>query len=289
MDLIVAFSFSLMPDGAPGSYNVELARHLGERLVDEAQKSDWPVIAMQWEIADALKALFPELVAALYDENKIVVVRPPIFKKEEITQEQFDACLKSAVSEDSQVLYDRISMAPGDDTGEKLNFLLTDGRLYERFQGLALENLIRPELGDLFTEYRRLPVTSSYPDGLGTHQRVRVNRLIIERIVDDTRALQRGRYLSTGGVIDKVCGYCEMSNQALRTVGIVAHSFHLPRCITQSKQTFARRGFEVQVEAAGLSAPLPWDETGAQVWCRSHANWLGYEEIVQTMMNKPRR
>ena len=67
--------------------------------------------------------------------------------------------------------------------------------------GLALENLERPKLGPLATEERVMPELKDYPDGLAQYQRIRVNRLIMEAIIQDRQILNDSAYLSTQGVI----------------------------------------------------------------------------------------
>lgn len=286
MEMIIAFSFSLMPDGAPGTYNHAIACQLAERLDAGLSKSEQSLVALQWEIADALEDSFPALSRTLHDEARLIVVKPPAFLSTDIDQARFVAQLENVGSNNSRVLADSINLAQGENTQQKLNFLLTDARLYERFQHLELDNLIRPEHGDLLSEYRKLPEVLSHADGLRRYQRIRVNRLIIESIVKDKEVLKRGQYLSTGGVVEQVCEDCKRRGQVFQDVQVIAHPLHLPRCIKQSQQTFISQGLNVNVSEAGLFTIPPWDDTGAQVWCRSLSNWLQYEEIVLRLMSK---
>lgn len=286
MEMIIAFSFSLMPDGAPGAYNHAIACQLAERLDAGLLKSEQSLVALQWEIADALEDSFPALSRTLHDEARLIVVKPPAFLPTDIDQARFVAQLENVGSDNNRVLADSINLAQGENTQQKLNFLLTDARLYERFQHLELDNLIRPQHGDLLSEYRKLPEVLSHADGLRRYQRIRVNRLIIESIVKDKEVLKRGQYLSTGGVVEQVCEDCKRRGQVFQDVQVIAHPLHLPRCIKQSQQTFISRGLNVNVSEAGLFTIPPWDDTGAQVWCRSLSNWLQYEEIVLRLMSK---
>ena len=102
----------------------------------------------------------------------------------------------------------------------------------------------------------------------------------------DKEVLKRGQYLSTGGVVEQVCEDCKRRGQVFQDVQVIAHPLHLPRCIKQSQQTFISQGLNVNVSEAGLFTIPPWDDTGAQVWCRSLSNWLQYEEIVLRLMSK---
>ena len=286
MEMIIAFSFSLMPDGAPGAYNHAIACQLAERLDAGLLKSEQSLVALQWEIADALEDSFPALSRTMHDEARLIVVKPPAFLPTDIDQARFVAQLENVGSDNNRVLADSINLAQGENTQQKLNFLLTDARLYERFQHLELDNLIRPQHGDLLSEYRKLPEVLSHADGLRRYQRIRVNRLIIESIVKDKEVLKRGQYLSTGGVVEQVCEDCKRRGQVFQDVQVIAHPLHLPRCIKQLQQTFISQGLNVNVSEAGLFTIPPWDDTGAQVWCRSLSNWLQYEEIVLRLMSK---
>lgn len=68
---------------------------------------------------------------------------------------------------------------------EDLNRLLADPKLYAQFPDLALNPLERPRLGPLFTERREMPAAKDYPEGLGPYQTLRVNRLILDAVLNN--------------------------------------------------------------------------------------------------------
>ena len=290
-DLIIAFSFSLMPDGAPGSYNVAIAKHLVAVLESgQAALEDMPVVALQWEIADALFELCPRLSEELTKQKRLIVVKPPCFQKEGIQQDLFEKWLNAEQVENfeevnyKQVFKTCLNFATGELIVEKLNSLLDDGSFYEMFKGLRLTNLVRPKLGDLFTEARVLPNRKDYPNGLNVHQRIRINRLVIERIVEDEVIVPRGEYLSTSGVIESVFDYCRANNYLIKSVNVIAHPLHSPRCIAQSNQILDVKRFSLQARDVVMRKTPTWDASGAQVWCRSQANWEEYERVVSKLL-----
>ena len=284
-NLIVGFSFSLMPDGAPGSYNVALAKHLAQQLeLQRKSEIELPLVALQWEIADALEALNPKIVLALRDSHKFFVVTPPLFQANEVNEELLAGFLEHTKSKHGETLSNSISNQPGIGVLEKLNGLLSSDQFYENFSDHELSNLTRPRLGSLFTEFRMLPNLEEYPFGLRTYQRIRVNRLIVESVIDDGRVLKRGQYLSTVGVIAAVCEFCGANNIVLKDAGLLAHPLHLPRCIEQSIQVFDERDLDVSVTGVSPNETPQWDETGAQVWCQSLTNWTSYEEKVREFL-----
>lgn len=252
-DLIIAFAFSLMSDGAPGSYNLRLAQHLQKQL--EKYRDDAPYVAVQWEIADAMAEANPALLQGLRSSDK------------------------------SKLLQHWLTTAAGNSIAEQLNSLLDEANFYEGFGPFKLNNLERPELGELFTEYRSLPRSSDYPLGLSQFQRKRINRLIIERLVDDVDIVRPGRYLSTAGVIDFVANQLlNHSPTHLQKIGIVAHPLHAPRCIEQTKQAMSAKQSNANIYAEGPDQEILWDEATAQIWCRSLSNWSNYEKIVQKLI-----
>lgn len=282
-DLIIAFAFSLTPDGAPGSYNRTLAQYL-EILFAAYQDNSkgWPYLGVQWEIADALSTRNPSLIQALSDLGKLIVVEPPTFSANEVDEEKLVHSLGEKNSKNHKLLHRWLTNTPGRSITEQLNNVLKEEKFYEDFEKLDLANLTRPQLGYSFTEHRALPRSQDYPSGLGQYQRKRINRLVIERIVDDEQILQRGRYLSTTGVLDFIL---EHMPTPYRRVGIVAHPLHAPRCIEQSRSTISARVARANIYAEGPHKDIAWDNKTAQVWCRSLSNWNNYEKVVQKLIS----
>jgi hypothetical protein len=284
-DLIIGFAFSLMSDGAPGSYNEKLAAHLSKLLEDhQSAKGELPQVALQWEIADALEALHPDLTDEITNQNKLLIVRPPAFLTNDVEEGSFDDALIDGESEHCKALQRCIDAISGGSITGRLNSLLGDAKFYEKFSGLELANLVRPSLGDLFTEDRSLPLQDNYPHGLRRYQRIRVNRLIIETVVDEPESLKRGRYLSTTGVIDSVLDHCLNHDQEINNISVVAHPLHAPRCVEQTTQALAARKLDVPVHKGMQNVDFSWDSSSAQIWCRSLSNWNQYETVVRKLL-----
>jgi hypothetical protein len=286
-DIVLAFAFSLSSDGSPGSYNERLARQLHQYL-EENQSDDLPLIALQWEIADALHHHYPSLVSSLENQQKLFVVEPPRFEASEFDEGQIGSWFETNLGEAEQALSDCLKLISGSSTLDRLNKLLESDILYKKFLNIDFENLMRPNLGELFTEHREIPLESNYTNGLMPYQRVRVNRLIIETIIHDRDILEAGKYLSTPGVIDALLKYCLTTNHKFENILLVAHPLHLPRCIKQTNDAFTARMLESNITGALRVDDFPWDSSSAQVWCRSLANWQHYESIVQEWLNKNR-
>jgi hypothetical protein len=274
-----------MSDGAPGSYNEKLAAHLS-RLIEDHQLAmgELPQIALQWEIADALEALHPDLTDEISNQNKLLIVRPPEFLTNDVEEGSFDDLLIDDESKHCRTLQRCLDAISGGSLTGRLNRLLDDAKLFEKFSGLELTNLVRPSLGDLFTEVRSLPLQDHYPHGLRRYQRIRVNRLIIESVVDEPESLKRGRYLSTTGVIDSVLDHCLNLDQEINNISVVAHPLHAPRCVEQTTQALAARKLDVSVQGEMQNVNFSWDSSSAQVWCRSLSNWNRYESVVRKLL-----
>ena len=179
----------------------------------------------------------------------------------------FNDLLIASESEHCKALQRCLDAISGGSITGRLHSLLNDAKFYEKFSGLELANLVRPSLGDLFTEDRSLPLQDHYPHGLRRYQRIRVNRLIIESVVDEPAILKRGRYLSTTGVIDSVLDHCLNRDQEIDNLGVVAHPLHAPRCVEQTVRALAARKLDVSVQGEMQNADFSWDSSGAQVWC----------------------
>jgi hypothetical protein len=287
-EIILGFAFSLLPDGSPGSYNEILAKQI-HRQIEACQKQceDPPLIAVQWEIADALMDRYPALIETLTDQHKLFVVEPPKFQSSDADEDetQFEMWLAKYAGQNGQVLLGLLNAIEGKSILGRLNKVLVDGDFFKHFPQIELDNLVRPDLGDLFTEQRDIPSALPYPDGLRRFQRMRVNRLIIESIVQDRSILKSGRYLSTPGVIDAVLDYCVATDQLFENMQIVAHPLHLPRCTRQVYDAIKAQNLNIKVTSETADESFPWDLSGAQTWCQSLENWNQYEKIVQEWLS----
>jgi hypothetical protein len=286
-DIILAFAFSLSSDGSPGSYNERLAGQLHQYL-EENQSDDLPLIALQWEIADALHSHYPSLVSSLDNQQKLFVVEPPRFEVSEFDEAQIESWFEINLGEADQTLADCLTLIGGSSTLARLNKFLESDILYKKFLNIDFGNLVRPNLGEGFTEHREIPLESNYTNGLKPYQRLRVNRLIIETIIHDRDILEAGKYLSTPSVIDTLLKHCLTTNHTFENILLVAHPLHLPRCIKQTNDAFTARKLETNITGQLTGDDFPWDSSSAQVWCRSLANWQHYESIVQEWINKNR-
>jgi hypothetical protein len=283
-DMILAFAFSLLPDGSPGSYNEIIAQQIHERIEKSKRQSvGLPLFALQWEIADALIDLYPLMVKSLRDQQKLFVIEPPRFKASEVDENQIESWLETNTGQAGQTLLACLNDTEGSSVLSRLNKLLDNGSLFKKFSSIEFANLKRPDLGELFTEYREKPSVSNYLNGLRRYQRVRVNRLILESIVHDRNILKSGRYLSTPGVIDSALDFFPASPQ-LKNIQLLAHPLHLPRCNKQINDAFTARNLDIKITNEVAEQIFPWDDRGAQVWCRSLANWNRYEALVQTWL-----
>jgi hypothetical protein len=279
-DLVLVFAFSLLPDGSPGSYNERLATQLSKHL-QESQNEDLPHVALQWEIADALVEIYPVLARELNDQQKLFVIEAPKFTAGEVDEDRLESWLATYAGQTGKVLLDRLYIIEGSSLISRLNKLLDDGSLFNKFPNIEFDNLVRPELGKLFTECREIPRVSLYPNGLRRYQRIRVNRFIVESLIYDQSILELGSYLSTPGVIDTVIQHYAVTGQQFENIQVAAHPMHLPRCLNQANNSFISRTRAIKAMDGIISEEFPWDCSGAQVWCQSLANWSRYEAIVQ--------
>jgi len=167
-----------------------------------------------------------------------------------------------------------------------LDDLLNEPNFYRSFTGLALENLERSKLGPLATEERVMPGLKGYPAGLAQYQRIRVNRLIIEAIIQDRQILNDGAYLSTQGVIQAALH--KFPGSSLDRIQVVAHPAHLPRCDWQLRHclNFQSLNRSIVIKSENMEN-WPWYDTVAQHWCRSPEAWTAQEEMVRASMKNP--
>ncbi len=280
--LNLGFAFSLMPDGSPGAYNDRIAESLLAASNNPGLEPEATRYAIQWELADALLQIDPDWFESQQHSGSLFVVEPPAFAVTDVNPERLAASLEQNQGRHSSQL--QTCLADTDFSASALNHLLYDHEFAASFAGLNLTSLVRPELGELFTEYRLLP---SGRQKLRRYQTKRVNRLIIEAIVQDPEAIGRAKYLSTAGVIKAVLDHWSLTD--IKRVIVFAHPAHTPRCLRQTVEVLNAMNAGVDSIVAPLTAETwPWQADVAQVWCRSQDNWLTYEAKVQSLLQNAR-
>ena len=246
---MIGFSYSLAPDGSPGSYNERIAKSIRAHL-RKAPEEALPWVGIQWEIYDAIVEHDKSdrfKAAPLIPESHIAA--PPTFKRDDI--KDFDAfvdLLRSGPTKAARTLCKQLQMRGCnlasstlnvDELTSFLNKLLDDRDMFRHYQGtLELHDLHRIQLGAIGTEKRTLPQPDAYPEGLRKFQARRINRLIIEAVCPDDSILRRGRYLSTQGVLDLLLPQVKQDGREIQYVFVYAHPQHSPRC---RKQTLSLR------------------------------------------------
>ena len=295
--LLIGFAFSLNPDGGPGKYNRAIAKRMQCDI--ESGKYDASV-GMQWEIYDALVDLCQEVGAPLpasLASTSLVATPPPFTPDDVIDPDAFINFLYSDDRSPQSTLRDHledIAQSIGyenlqairvlNDTikreilAAQLNASLQNRQLYKSFVGaVKLESLSRKGQRRDWGEKRVMPVPNEYTDGLRRFQTLRVNRLIIEAIVPDSR-LRRGGYLSTRGVLDQVIGEIGRSGRDLGTVRVYGHPAHSPRCRRQFLEYVWNRGWLLTPQQVVIDDMEEfWDPETAQDWCKSRQAWDEYE------------
>jgi hypothetical protein len=298
--LLLGFSYSLDPDGAPGSYNRAISAAMQQWLSNH--DSAGVLVAAQWEIVDAL--------GEHYNGPPPFAVPPPAFTTEDIADaDALIHLLKNPATPAARHLADtlcdllqRVGYAPAADGQEKirildqvnltterlaiyLNRLLDQTTFYTAFQGnVELHHLLRPAFGALGFEKRELP-TGNAP--LLPLQKKRINRLIIEAIVADEKILRRGSYLSTQGVLDRVLLQFQDKLGQIGKVQIFGFPAHSPLCRRLSIESLWKQGcfidpqnvIDVSCQDPSQWHTLPWDANTAQIWCKSLQNWLDYVKL----------
>jgi hypothetical protein len=80
--LLLGFSFSMHPDGSPGSYNKAIADAMWEQIAEHRSNGAKVLLAAQWEIVDALTNKHDE---RLFDDKTLTfVAEPPKFKANDV-------------------------------------------------------------------------------------------------------------------------------------------------------------------------------------------------------------
>lgn len=277
--LIIGFSFSLHADGSPGLYNKVLAQYLLAQDV-RAQIQAGACLHLQWEIAEAMYMEDPIAFKVL--EPHLQVTQPSLYGDGDV---QFsDLGFLDEGSSDQIALQQCYESAPGMNALARMNHLLLDAQLFKRFPGLALHDLTRPGLGDLFTEHRALPKPEKYLEGLGVFQRIRVNRLILSAVVNDPAKLAPLPYISTKDVIDRALDLVQ--GRGATRIFVLAHPLHVGRCKRQLEAELTARRIADEfesVECADVKL-TSWDKNSAQVWCRTEQNWQAYEQKVAELL-----
>lgn len=268
---LTGFSFSLNPDGSSGSYNRALARHI--LSLDLTNTG----LYLQWEIAEALRE--EDLKAFSQLKSRMQIVSPPLFPDTEIDFKDLNGLERT--NHHLTTLKNLVTNTDGQDLRESINKLLQDANLFKQFQGLELKHLVREELGPLFTELRILPNPEDYPTGLGSYQCIRVNRLILSAIVNNSSLIKTLPYITTLDVIEETL--ISMTNHAVNHIGIVAHPLHAPRCQQLLDAAIAQKGLKQTTYRESIETPS-WDQSSAQVWCQSEANFLAYEKKVAELL-----
>jgi len=302
--LMIGFSFSLAPDGAPGTYNEKIAQGIREEL-KKANHQNGPWVGVQWEIYDAIEELDQESndnFKAIDFIPETHVVAPPLFQAEDFKNvEAIINLIRRGATHvlrtlrgKLEELLEQVGYASFDDAlplldARKLalflNRLLEERKFFEDFVGdVELHDLHRSGLGSLGVEKRVMPNPNSYQEGLRRFQARRVNRLIIEAIIPDPEILKRGQYLSTQGVIDQLLSQVEREEREIQYVLVYGHPEHSPRCRRQLIETAWERGWKLEVNDVidvynEQQRRWKWDPETAQMWCRSKKNWDDYEKM----------
>ena len=215
--LLLGFSYSLAPDGSPGSYNQDIAAAVCQWIDKRKDGDDEVLLAAQWEIVDALTSQNPGL--------QPVAVPPPVFTASDILDANrlvglLQAGETAGARKLAQLLLASLNQVGQDSHGDDdakifsraglnagrlamyLNGLLSDPTMYQSFSpNVELHDLHRTPLGALGFEARQMP---SVDGPLFPFQTIRVNRLIIEAVIPYEDVLKRGSYLGTDGVLDQV-------------------------------------------------------------------------------------
>ncbi len=300
--LLLGFSYSLCPDGKPGSYNRDIAADIRKWVSKNLNATDHLLLAAQWEIVDAL--------GTEYVGPDPFVAPPPLFDEDDILDaDGFIRLLKrgeTAGVRELALTLRNVLHEVGYESDEKdentifdyaslnamrlaiyLNPLLNDNTFYKRFRpNVELHDLHRPKLGALGFEKREMPARE---ESLLPCQTMRVNQLIIESIVPNDDILKRGTYLSTNRVLERVLTHFKEKLVQIQRVLVFGFPAHSPRCRRQTIESFWSVGRHIDpkdvvnvryVERVKWNE-LPWDENTAQIWCRSLENWLDYEKMGQ--------
>lgn len=172
--LLISFSFSLEPDGAPGSYNHTIASNILDWVKQYADSPDHLLLAAQWEIVDALSEM-------KYNGPLPFAVPPPAFAGDDIPDaDGFIRLIRQGETTGIRKLRDALSKLliqvgyeydpqhistifdyaalNSERLAIYLNRLLEDDTFYQQFQSnVELHDLIRADLGAVGVEKRKIP------------------------------------------------------------------------------------------------------------------------------------
>jgi hypothetical protein len=289
--VLVGFSYSLAPDGSPGSYNEQIAQSIRADLQKAIKAGGNPWVGMQWEIYDAIVEYDrQDTFKAAPSISNDHVAPPPKLRPADLKPAAFVELLDSEATEAllelrAELLNSGCNLAnAARDAYEltaRLNTLLGDRRRFSRYRGkLELHDLHRTHLGAVGTEKRILPDEKGYREGLREFQAVRVNRLILEALCPDSSVLSPGQYLSTKGVLDLLLPQVTRTDTQIKYIFVYGHPQHSPRCWRQTSQSLQDYKIDVpesHVFDVHAGQEWRWDDQTAQVWCRSLGNWRDYE------------
>ena len=282
--LVIGFAFSLMPDGSAGPHNLKLAEWLFQDMKD-ARISVSSGLALQWEIAEAIEGLSSNALEPWRELGNLLVIAPPRFAPGDVNGAKLRGHLAVSSLPFAKTLLAHLPES-GQDIEKRLDELLNEPKFYRSFIGLELENLEHPKLGPLATEERVMPGLKDYPDGLAQYQRIRVNRLIMEAIIQDRQILSDGAYLSTQGVIQAALQ--KFPGSSLDRIQVVAHPAHSPRCDWQLRHWLNDQNLDRSIVIkSGNMENWPWYDTVAQHWCRSPEAWTAQEQMIRISMKNP--
>jgi hypothetical protein len=287
--LLLGFSFSMDPDGSPGSYNEAIADAMRERIAKYSVGVN-ALLAAQWEIVDALANRHPDDKQPFEDKTFTFVAEPPKFKASDVLDaahlvrllrepktdgarklsEQLCECLRQVGHRpDSDARLLERAHLDGTRLAAYLNRLLSDSEMYKKFHSkVELHNLHRKDKGALGFEARQMP---SSKGKLLKFQTMRVNRFIIEAVIPDERVLRRSTYLNTQGVLDNTLDHFKDKVQRITKVCVFGFPAHSPHCRRLTIESFWNKGISLKpqdVEDVPAGEPL-WNPKTAQMWCRS--------------------
>jgi hypothetical protein len=280
-DLVIGFSFGILPTGAPGRLNERIATRIAE---DSGVRSNDCLVGMQWELEDALRRI------NLHHRSDCVVAPSPALTEDDII------CLRdleSAVESEEHLkkAFEELNLHRSlkdvfqfkNRAVAYCNRLLSDKRLFRSFDRLQLKPLRKSKSGRDWEESRVIPPAKS-PD-LNTFQNQRVNRLIIETIAE--KAIKQAKYLGTIDVAQAVWNVVRDRNLTVAHVRVYGHPEHVLRGRIQTLESAWKLGLQldpaqVTVIPCGDSereAPGNWDPDNAQEWIRTWELYRQHEGI----------
>jgi hypothetical protein len=293
--ILIGFSFTLRPDGSPGRCNEVIARRMYDRWMSSLDDNK-PIMAVQWEIYDALEELGAPVEMLFPDET--LVAKPPAFTRKDIGSRMKLIELLAAPGAPAgrllleelnrDPLWQRIPKAGGpgvsvDDLVEVLNCVLESRTFYQPFRNLLdLHDLHRPTKGLVGLEKREIP--RSGPLGaqrLGRFQTMRINRLIIEEIIPEVTSLvvgpnessttfvhgpyecrntvlSRGQYLNVEGVARGLLTTFSQQAAGLLDIKVYGHPEHRRWCESQTSKIATE--LNLKIGQIALAEEDPWSE-----------------------------